>query len=39
MAIIEDNKKEIIDNLTMVDDGTGYNVIILLLSRYKYQVL
>lgn len=30
MAIIEDNKKEIIDNLTMADDGTGYSVIILL---------
>lgn len=37
MAIIEDNKNEIIENLTMSDDGTGYTVNIIYKFRYKYQ--
>ena len=29
------NKEEIIDNITMSDDGTGYGVFILILFSYK----
>lgn len=36
MAIIEDNKNEIIDNLTMSDDGTGYSVNI--MNNFQIQI-